>query len=60
MLIKRRTAHPLTEQDVTPEAVYQDRRLILKGLGLGAATLAFPTQAGVLDLLRGKEDKCDN
>lgn len=56
MLIKRRTAHPLTEQDVTPEAVYQDRRLILKGLGLGAATLAFPTQAGVLDLLRGKED----
>ncbi|WP_421327795.1 protein-methionine-sulfoxide reductase catalytic subunit MsrP [Aeromonas veronii] len=56
MLIKRRTAHPLTEQDVTPEAVYQDRRLILKGLGLGAATLAFSTQAGVLDLLRGKED----
>ncbi|MFM5739896.1 protein-methionine-sulfoxide reductase catalytic subunit MsrP [Aeromonas veronii] len=56
MLIKRRTAHPLTEQDVTPEAVYQDRRLILKGLGLGAATLAFPTQAGVLDLLRGKEN----
>ncbi|HHQ4450181.1 TPA: protein-methionine-sulfoxide reductase catalytic subunit MsrP [Aeromonas veronii] len=56
MLIKRRTAHPLTEQDVTPEAVYQNRRLILKGLGLGAATLAFPTQAGVLDLLRGKED----
>ncbi|MCX9114518.1 protein-methionine-sulfoxide reductase catalytic subunit MsrP [Aeromonas veronii] len=56
MLIKRRTAHPLTEQDVTPEAVYQDRRLILKGLGLGAATLAFPTRAGVLDLLRGKED----
>ncbi|WIJ43067.1 protein-methionine-sulfoxide reductase catalytic subunit MsrP [Aeromonas veronii] len=56
MLIKRRTAHPLTEQDVTPEAVYQDRRLILKGLGLGAATLALPTQAGVLDLLRGKED----
>ncbi|WP_042063808.1 protein-methionine-sulfoxide reductase catalytic subunit MsrP [Aeromonas allosaccharophila] len=56
MLIKRRAAHLLTEQDVTPEAVYQDRRLILKGLGLGAATLAFPTQAGVLDLLRGKED----
>ncbi|WP_322863193.1 protein-methionine-sulfoxide reductase catalytic subunit MsrP [Aeromonas allosaccharophila] len=56
MLIKRRAAHPLTEQDVTPEAVYQDRRLILKGLGLSAATLAFPTQAGVLDLLRGKED----
>lgn len=56
MLIKRRAPHHLTEQDVTPEAVYQDRRLILKGLGLGAATLAFPTQAGVLDLLRGKED----
>ncbi|MGN5223797.1 protein-methionine-sulfoxide reductase catalytic subunit MsrP [Aeromonas veronii] len=56
MLIKLRAAHPLTEQDVTSEAIYQDRRLILKGLGLGAATLAFPTQAGVLDLLRGKED----
>ena len=52
MLLKRRSAHHLTEQDVTPEAVYQDRRLILKGLGLGAATLAFPTQAGVLDLWR--------
>ena len=38
MLIKCRAAHPLTEQDVTPEAVYQDRRLILKGLGLSAAT----------------------
>ena len=35
MLLKRRSAHHLTEQDVTPEAVYQDRRLILKGLGLG-------------------------
>ena len=53
MLIKRRSSHHLTEQDVTPEAVYQDRRLILKGLGLGAATLAFPTQAGVLDLFSG-------
>ncbi len=50
MLIKRRSSHHPTEQDVTPEAVYQDRRLILKGLGLGAATLAFPAQAGVLDL----------
>ena len=53
MLLKRRSAHHLTEQDVTPEAVYQDRRLILKGLGLGAATLALPTQAGVLDLFSG-------
>ncbi|MGN5150111.1 protein-methionine-sulfoxide reductase catalytic subunit MsrP [Aeromonas enteropelogenes] len=50
MLIKRSSSHHLTERDVTPEAVYQDRRLILKGLGLGAATLAFPTRAGVLDL----------
>ena len=50
MLIKRRSFHHPTEQDVTPEAVYQDRRLILKGLGLSAATLAFPAQAGVLDL----------
>ena len=55
MLIKRRAAHTLTEQDVTPQAVYQDRRLILKGLGLGAATLAFPTQASVFDLFRGDQ-----
>ncbi|MGL5032030.1 MAG: protein-methionine-sulfoxide reductase catalytic subunit MsrP [Aeromonas sp.] len=53
MLIKHRSAHALTEQDVTPQAVYLDRRLILKGLGLGAATLAFPAQASVFDLLRG-------
>ncbi|MGL4250977.1 MAG: protein-methionine-sulfoxide reductase catalytic subunit MsrP [Aeromonas sp.] len=55
MLIKRRFSHHLGEQSVTPEAIYQDRRLILKGLGLGAVTLAFPTQAGVLDLLRGEQ-----
>ncbi|USV57376.1 protein-methionine-sulfoxide reductase catalytic subunit MsrP [Aeromonas encheleia] len=41
--------HP-TERDVTPEAVYQDRRLILKGLGLGTASLAFPVKASLLDL----------
>ena len=52
MLIKRRTSHHPTEQDVTPETVYQDRRRILKGLGLGvgAATLAFPVKASLLDL----------
>lgn len=55
MLIKRRSSHHLTEQDVTPEAVYQDRRLILKGLGLSAATLAFPTQASLLDLFSVEE-----
>ncbi|PJG59591.1 protein-methionine-sulfoxide reductase catalytic subunit MsrP [Aeromonas cavernicola] len=55
MLIKRRSPQHPTERDVTPESVYQDRRLILKGLGLGAATLAFPSQAGVLDLLRGEQ-----
>lgn len=55
MLIKPRTSLALTEHNVTPENVYQERRLLLKGLGLGAATLAFPTQAGVLDLLRGDQ-----
>ena len=55
MLIKRRSSHHLTEQNVTPEAVYQDRRLILKGLGLSAATLAFPTQASLLDLFSAEE-----
>ncbi|WP_239464242.1 molybdopterin-dependent oxidoreductase, partial [Klebsiella pneumoniae] len=51
MLIKRSAPHHPTERDVTPESVYQDRRLILKGLGLGAAaTLTFPTKASLLDL----------
>lgn len=49
MLIKRSAPHHPTERDVTPESVYQDRRLILKGLGLGAAaTLTFPTKASLL------------
>ena len=52
MLIKRSAPHHPTERDVTPESVYQDRRLILKGLGLGAAaTLTFPTKASLLDLV---------
>ncbi|MBV7415878.1 protein-methionine-sulfoxide reductase catalytic subunit MsrP [Aeromonas sp. sif2433] len=50
MLIKRSAPHHPTERDVTPEAVYQDRRLILKGLGLGTASLAFPVKASLLDL----------
>ncbi|MGL5947620.1 MAG: protein-methionine-sulfoxide reductase catalytic subunit MsrP [Aeromonas sp.] len=56
MLIKHPPTYALSEQAVTPEAVYHDRRLILKGLGfglgLGAISWAWPTQASVLDLLK--------
>ncbi|QFI53618.1 protein-methionine-sulfoxide reductase catalytic subunit MsrP [Aeromonas simiae] len=45
----------LTEQHVTPESVYRDRRRILMGLGLGAAALALPARAGLLDLLSPRE-----
>lgn len=55
MLIKRSAPHHPTERDVTPEAVYQDRRLILKGLGLGTASLAFPVKASLLDLFSSEE-----
>ena len=55
MLIKRSAPHHPTERDVTPEAVYQDRRLILKGLGLGTASLAFPVRASLLDLFSSEE-----
>lgn len=58
MLIKSSSSHHPTESDLTPEAIYQDRRLILKGLGLGAAglgaSLAFPAQASLLDLFKEK------
>ena len=53
MIIKRRSS--LTEHAVTPESVYLDRRRLLKGLGLGAAALALPAEAGVLDLLAPRE-----
>ncbi|MGY3868953.1 protein-methionine-sulfoxide reductase catalytic subunit MsrP [Aeromonas crassostreae] len=53
MLIKSSSSHHPTEADVTPEQVYRDRRLVLKGLGLGAASLALPAQASLLDLFKG-------
>ncbi|SIQ49776.1 sulfoxide reductase catalytic subunit YedY [Aeromonas sp. RU39B] len=54
MLIKNAHHALLTEQSVTPESVYRDRRRLLKGLGFGAAALALPAHAGVLDLLSPK------
>ncbi|MFG0835663.1 protein-methionine-sulfoxide reductase catalytic subunit MsrP [Aeromonas bivalvium] len=52
MLIKSSSSPHPTEADVTPEQVYRDRRLVLKGLGLGAASLALPAQASLLDLFK--------
>ncbi len=42
MLIRVPPLHPLRESDVTPEAVYRDRRRFLAGLGLAGAALAVP------------------
>lgn len=35
----------LTEKDVTPESVFQQRRKVLKALGISAAALALPNSA---------------
>lgn len=45
------------EQDVTDEAIYRDRRSILKGMGfIGASTLlAGPAQANIFDIFDKKE-----
>jgi len=60
MLIKSKRASHISENLVTPEAVYQGRRQLLKsmGFGLGAVTLGSQTHAqGLLDGLFGKDDE---
>lgn len=49
--------HILTENDVTPESVFHQRRNVLKALGISAATLALPVQAqaGLLSWFKGSD-----
>lgn len=56
-IIQSRSRHSLTENDVTPEAVFGQRRQILKALGfggLGASLMSRPVMAqGFLEQLLG-------
>ena len=40
MLIKRKRGWEIPEREATPEAVYNDRRRLLKAMGLGAIGLS--------------------
>lgn len=54
MLIKRRKIGDVSENDITPETVYFNRRSILKSLGLAAASsVAGSAHSGLLDELFG-------
>ncbi|MDN4502861.1 protein-methionine-sulfoxide reductase catalytic subunit MsrP [Alteromonadaceae bacterium BrNp21-10] len=57
MLIKIAAKNALSENDVTDESVYMDRRSLLTRMGfLGAgALLSTPSQAGIFDLFGGEE-----
>ncbi len=56
MIIRTRNSYHVSENDITPESVYRDRRRLLKALGLGGMSLAASSaQAGVWDTLFGKE-----
>lgn len=63
ILIQSKSRHQLTENDVTPEAVFRNRRAIVKAMGLGAlgtglAGSAMPVLAqGFLDKLFGADEK---
>ncbi len=56
MLIRVRKKSELKEHQVTPEAIYKQRRRIVQGLGLGAAALSMPAGANVLSNLLGKDE----
>lgn len=65
MIIKSKHRHTLTENDVTPESVYKNRRTILKNMGLGtlgvsALASGVPAQAQLLDRLLGREEKSND
>lgn len=63
MIIKSRSRHTLTENDVTPEEVFRQRRQILKALGiggLGASLASSPVMAqGFLEKLLGQGQQHD-
>ncbi|NRD73886.1 protein-methionine-sulfoxide reductase catalytic subunit MsrP [Shewanella sp. VB17] len=53
MHVKKRSSwDTLTSSDITPESVFNDRRNIIKALGLGALGASIPghVQAGIFDL----------
>ena len=58
MLIKRNKASDISENNVTPEEVYLNRRTIIKSLGYAGLSLAGVTgtasaKAGIFDFLKG-------
>jgi methionine sulfoxide reductase catalytic subunit len=63
LLLKSKSRHHPTENEVTPEAVFMNRRAILKTLGLGAvgtglAGAGMPGMAqGLLDRLLGGDER---
>ncbi|OIN08543.1 protein-methionine-sulfoxide reductase catalytic subunit MsrP [Oceanisphaera psychrotolerans] len=58
MRIHNKKKSELSENQVTPEPIYRQRRQILRGLGLGlgAAALSGPASAGLLDSLLGNKE----
>lgn len=62
MLIKTKRSSEISENHVTPEGIYKDRRRLLQsmGFGLGAAGLGVHARAqGILDSLFGNDDSPD-
>lgn len=61
MLIKKPSPLSLSENEATPEAIYKQRRTILKALGITAASLPFAqsAQAGLFDGFGKKEVPVD-
>ncbi len=65
MIIKSKKRHSLTENDVTSESIYRNRRDILKTmgigtLGMGAMSMGLPAQAQLLDKLLGRDKEKNN
>ncbi|PSV31114.1 protein-methionine-sulfoxide reductase catalytic subunit MsrP [Photobacterium sp. GB-27] len=59
MLIKRTNKWDLSENDVTPESIYHQRRDILKKLGIAAASLPLASNAtaGIFDVFSNDDQK---
>jgi len=57
MLLRTKKTSEISENSTTPESIYQQRREILKGLGIAASGLILPgaAQAGILDYFYKEE-----